>query len=534
MKLTPALPVVDLKDPIKSAEFVLLEKIKNHRKAVGLKQTDPSREMPRTDGQGITNKHVEGAPVEKALLTLADREWLQEAQKHAILIAEINKAAKRQLDIEEIKLATEQHAKFFSELKIDEHIAANMARSKELQRVLRKHKIREDQDWREWIDKIDQKTLIHNRELVEILMRSFGFKMGYLPQPWNQKHLTEIKISLSKIVLEQLHKAQLEHLRQQQALDDIKFESLLVKTEKNQKKLEMLTQDKILDLEIFKAIQQKTQADSSYFLLMKAMGLNVAGLPLPRTLIKIHDERQQLANVKFKLERNKLADLKEYRKKLAELQSAALDTEGRQLVLKLIDRKAEEYIDREDLKLQRISEEHGREIYRAMMKSLGYEVGFIPLPEKQTEIVLLKKNENEQARLKKNESQDQLEQLFQSGVTPSEASEKAAESMNNQSKTEGTPEGEIPPSKPKGFRNAFQPMSSKKIEFSNQEEELARIKMELERKQQMGLADFQNKMAQLQSASQLAQANARAIENPAQDPKKIDVPVDIKQRVKAS
>ena len=201
MKIKSTPPVVDLKEPIKSTDFVALESLKNQRKTVGLKASNLGEDMPTTDQTLAVQKEMETAAKQNATLTLHDWEWLRKAYLQAIATDELKRQATRKEHIRNTHLKDELWAQTLTSMMIAERAANNAAHATELRRIDKDQAISAEQRWQEWLKKIDKKTITNQRELFEMFLHHIGFKLGFIPLASNQKHLTELKESLSVTAL---------------------------------------------------------------------------------------------------------------------------------------------------------------------------------------------------------------------------------------------------------------------------------------------------------------------------------------------
>jgi hypothetical protein len=122
MKIKATEPILDLKEPIKSTDFVSLEKIKNQQETVGLKAIDENKHMPRVDKE-VSQQKMDTVAKQDSPLTLSDWQWLKDVYKQALLLDEINRRAIRQERLKEIKLTDAEHRQTLSELKIQQNFS---------------------------------------------------------------------------------------------------------------------------------------------------------------------------------------------------------------------------------------------------------------------------------------------------------------------------------------------------------------------------------------------------------------------------
>lgn len=295
MKLKPTQPIVDLKDPIPSTDFVSLESIKNHRKTIALKSVDDKQHMPRADQQGTVQKAMEEAATQKGQLTLGDWQWLRDTHQQAVLIDELKRRAQRELGLAEIRLTDEERARDLAALQEKKRIAANLASANELYRIRDEQIIRAEREWRDWIDKIDQKTIQNKRENLERFMRMLGFKLHYIRQAWNQKHLTEITKSLTSITLDRqaesqhlemhLNKAKQDMIRSSKELEKIAFDKTRIQ--------------KFMDLKEWRDVTLFNQRRDDLALMLRTMGLKLGYLPLPIKTLEIYEKNEKITRMKL-------------------------------------------------------------------------------------------------------------------------------------------------------------------------------------------------------------------------------------------
>lgn len=412
MKVKGTEPILDLKDPIKSTDFVSLEKIKKQHETVGLKNIDANKEMPRVDQQGSLQKTMDEAATHDKPLTLSDWEWLKDVYKQAMLLDEINRRAVRQERLKEIKLTDAEHRQTLSELKIQQRISANIKAAKELQRVRKEQEIRADLEWQEWIDKIDRKTIANKRELLELFMRSLGYKLGFIREAWNQKHLNEIKKSLSKMTLEQQAEAQRLHIQDQQDLDKLKQDIAFIQKDMTLRTLNEAMVSKLFDSRAHKKLQKLEQSHVEQMLLLRSMGFKPGFLPLPAKQFELQEEVEKLERLRVEMEQKEKLNLQELREQLAALQSAALSTDGKQKILKKVATLETDKEIRAEAREERSTAKYVHEKARSLLAAIGYNLNNLPLPWKKLEIFTEKVETDEVASQKASLHKKDVESLF--------------------------------------------------------------------------------------------------------------------------
>jgi hypothetical protein len=507
MKLKPTQSVIDLKEPIRSTDFVSLQSIKNDRKTIGTKSVDDSQHMPRVDQQGTLQKVMAEAAKQESQLTSSDWQWIREAHKQAVLIDELRRRAQRELGLAEIRLSDEEHARILADLQMNKRIAANLAAANELYRARNEQLFRADREWREWIDNIDQKTIQNKRELLEIFMRWLGYKLRYIRQAWNQKHLTEIK-TLTEIALYRQAESQRLHLQHLSDLDKSKQESV---RRKNDLALESFNNSRVEKLIDFKQWQDITQAKHGHdimVLLLSSMGFKPGFLPLPSKQLELDEKIEKLARMRVEIDQNRKGELEEFRTKLSELQSTALSVEHREKLLKKANhRDFETELQKEEANKDRVAE-YTEDRARSLLASMGYKLDFIPLPWKRLEIAAKK----ESIETRSAEAAD----------VPLKPESGVSQPLQQ------------PPQKPKLFMPAFPSIVPNAVDLKEQNDWLDRLALDKKRDQLENIEAVNLKMSQLQAASQLIQTSLVTSELNKSAPAK-DIPVtDIRQKIKAA
>jgi hypothetical protein len=544
MKIKATEPILDLKEPIKSTDFVSLEKIKNQQETVGLKAIDENKHMPRVDKE-VSQQKMDTVAKQDSPLTLSDWQWLKDVYKQALLLDEINRRAIRQERLKEIKLTDAEHRQTLSELKIQQRISANIKSAKELQRVRKEQEIRADLEWQEWIDKIDRKTIANKRELLELFMRSLGYKLGFIREAWNQKHLNEIKKSLSKIALEQQAEAQRLHIQEQQDLDKLKQEIAFIQKDMTLRTLNEAMLAKLFDTRAHKTLQRIEQSHVEQMLLLRSMGFKPGFLPLPAKQFELQEEVEKLERLRVEMEQKEKLNLQEFREQLAALQSAALSADGKQKILKKVA-TLETYKEiHSEVREEQSTARYVHEKARSLLAAIGYKLNYLPLPWKRLEILTKKAETAEVASQRASLHKKDVESLFTEKSPTKTEKELDSQPMTENSgvKNKQQPSGEtmsglaskeLPPLKPKAFKPNFPAMSPKPIDINDQEDALARMKSEKEQQQIEGAQDIQLKLAQMQIAAQIAQAEAFNATPKSSERQDERLNIDIKQKIKAA
>ncbi len=518
MKIKATEPILDLKEPIKSTDFVSLEKIKSQQETVGLKAIDENKHMPRVDKE-ISLQKIDEATKQDAPLTLSDWQWLKDVYKQAMLLDEINRRAARQDKLTSIKLTDTEHSKTLSEMTIDKRVAANMAAAKELQKIHKEQLIRADVEWREWIDKLDRKTITNKQELLEGFMKALGYKLGFVRQAWNQRHLTEIKKSLSKLSIEQQAEAQRLHIQHQQDLHKMKQEIAYVQKDAGLRKLNEALVARLFDVREWKDYKEDEHARGEALLILRAQGFKTNVQPLPSRLLELQKVVDNHERLRLNLEKKEHKNLIEFRNQLAELQSAALSNTGKQHLFKLIDSRQLDKNMRADSGVELKATEYFYEQEKSILAAVGYNLNQVPLPWKRLKI---EEEKTASAQLL-NEKASQHKKDVESVVKETSAAkteqdisllrpmENPAKKTNQQKSDEplsALASKELSPLKPKPFKPNFPSMSPKPHDINEQDEQLARLQTEKEQKLLEAAQEVQLKLAQMQVAAQAAQAEA--------------------------
>lgn len=502
MKLKPTQPIIDLKEPIRSTDFVSLESIKNDRKTIGLKSADDSQHMPRADQQGTLQKVMAEAAKQESQLTSSDWQWIREAHKQAVLLDELRRRAQRDVGLEQIRLSDEEHARILANLQMNRRIAANLASANELYKARNEQIIRAEREWREWIDKIDQKTVKNKRELLELFMALLGYKLGYIRQAWNQKHLTEVKRSLTEIALDRQAESQRLHLQNLSNLDKLKQESI---RHKNDSALESLNNSRIeksIDFRQWQEITQAKHAENIMVLLFRAMGYKPGFLPLPSKQLELDEKIEKMARMKVEIEQNRKSELEEFRSHLAALQSCALSLEHKERFLKK-SKRLEPAEDRaEDAK---------------------------PQPKHSEKDPNMVANNKDPDPASKQRTFPEMKAL-----TPGELPNSNSKAETSKPSDQSKPEIERPPQKPKLFKPAFPSIAPNAADLKEQNDSLVGLALDKKREQMENIEAVNLQMSQLQAASQLLQSSLPAPELNKSAPLK-DVPAtDVRQKIKAA
>jgi hypothetical protein len=544
MKIKATEPILDLKEPIKSTDFVSLEKIKNQQETVGLKATDENKHMPRVDKE-ISLQKIEEATKQDAPLTLNDWQWLKDVYKQAMLLDEINRRAARQDKLASIKLTDTEHSKTLSEMTIDKRVAANIAAAKELQKIRKEQLIRADVEWREWIDKLDRKTITNKQELLEGFMKALGYKLGFIRHAWNQRHLTEIKKSLSKISIEQQAEAQRFHIQNQQDLLQLQQETAFVQKDAVLRQLSEALVARLFDARVWKDYEEHEHARDEALLLLRAQGFKTNVQPLPSRLFELQKVVDNHERLRLNLEKKERENLIEFRHQLAELQSAVLSNTGKQQLFKIIDSRQLDKNMRADNVAELKTTEYFYKKAKSLLAAVGYNLNRVPLPWKRLEIEEDKMESSELLNEKANQHKKDVDSLFKE-ISASKTdqqmnllhpTENPAKKTNHQKPDEplsALASKELSSLKPKPFKPNFPSISPKPHDINEQEEQLARLQTEKEQKLLESAQEVQLKLAQMQVAAQIAQAEAfNAAPKPA-TPGEQHLKIDIKQKVKTA
>lgn len=498
MKLKPTQSVIDLKEPIRSTDFVSLQSIKNDRKTIGIKSVDDSQHMPRVDQQGTLQKVMAEAAKQESQLTSSDWQWIREAHKQAVLIDELRRRAQRELGLAEIRLSDEEHAGILADLQMNKRIAANLAAANELYRARNEQLIRADREWREWIDKIDQKTIQNKRELLELFMRWLGYKLRYIRQAWNQKHLTDIK-TLTEIALDRQAESQRLHLQHLSDLDKSRQESV---RRKNDLAIESFNNSRVEKLFDFKQWQDITQAKHGHdimLLLLSSMGFKPGFLPLPSKQLELDEKNEKIARIKLEIEHNRRVDLHQFRAELAALQSSALSLDHKETFLKKAKRLEPANDSADEATPEPARNERQQPIF---------------VKDKDRDLSSTQRTSHETKTFTAGERAPS-----DSKAEPSEPSSLATER---------------PPQKPKLFKPAFPSIAPNAIDLKEQNDALDRLALDQKREQMKEVEAVNLQMSQLQAASQLLQSSLVTTELNKPAPAK-DIPVtDIRHKTKAA
>jgi hypothetical protein len=512
MKIKAPEPILDLKEPIKSTDFVSLEKIKNQQETVGLKAIDENKHMPRVDKE-VSLQKIEEATKQDAPLTLSDWQWLKDVYKQAVLLDEINRRVARQERLAAIKLTDTEHSRTLSEMTIDKRVAANMAAAKDLQKIHKEQLIRADVEWREWMDKLDRKTITNKQELLEGFMKALGYKLGFVRQAWNQRHLTEIKKSLSKISIEQQAEAQRLHIQHQQDLLQLQQETAFVQKDAGLRKLNEALVARLFDVRVWKDYKEDEHARGEALLILRAQGFKTNVQPLPSRLLELQKMVDNHERLRLNLEKNEHKNLIEFRKLLAELQSAALSNTGKQHLLKLIDSRQLDKNMRADSGVELKITEDFYQQEKSILAPVGYNLNQAPLPWKRLKIEGEKTSSSQLLNEKDVESvaKENSAAKTKQDVSLLRQAENSAQKTNQQKPDEplsALASKELSPLKPKPFKPHFPSTSPKPHDIREQDEQLARLQTEKEQKLLEVAQELQLKLAQMQVAAQAAQAEA--------------------------
>jgi hypothetical protein len=500
--------------------------------------------MPRVDKE-ISLQKIEEATKQDAPLTLNDWQWLKDVYKQAMLLDEINRRAARQDKLASIKLTDTEHSKTLSEMTIDKRVAANIAAAKELQKIRKEQLIRADVEWREWIDKLDRKTITNKQELLEGFMKALGYKLGFIRHAWNQRHLTEIKKSLSKISIEQQAEAQRFHIQNQQDLLQLQQETAFVQKDAVLRQLSEALVARLFDARVWKDYEEHEHARDEALLLLRAQGFKTNVQPLPSRLFELQKVVDNHERLRLNLEKKERENLIEFRHQLAELQSAVLSNTGKQQLFKIIDSRQLDKNMRADNVAELKTTEYFYKKAKSLLAAVGYNLNRVPLPWKRLEIEEDKMESSELLNEKANQHKKDVDSLFKE-ISASKTdqqmnllhpTENPAKKTNHQKPDEplsALASKELSSLKPKPFKPNFPSISPKPHDINEQEEQLARLQTEKEQKLLESAQEVQLKLAQMQVAAQIAQAEAfNAAPKPA-TPGEQHLKIDIKQKVKTA
>lgn len=519
MKIKATEPARDLKEPLKSTDFVAIERVRDQQKTVGLKTINENQQMPRVDQEGSLQKVMEQAAKQDHDLTLDDWEWLKNAYKQAVLLDELNRRVMRQERLKEMKLTDLESARTLSEISIEKRQTATFVAAKEIQKIQREQMLRADRDWRDWINMIDRKSIKNKQELLESFMKALGYKVGFIRQAWNQKHLTELKKSLSKQSLEQQSEAQRLHFEQQRELAHIKQDLAFTEQATALRAL-----NEAVITQIFEGRETKNQR-------------------------RLEQSRPQesgaLERMRIEIEQKDQSNLKDFRSKLAELQSAALSAEGRQKALQKSTALEAEKEIASDLVNKSRAAKYLHEKARSLLAAAEYKLNFIPLPWKRAELEQ-EKSEITMIATEKSRSQNtEMTTLLEASeakstfkqqqlTQTSEAATTQAKHRKGDEPRSGLASEELPPLKPKTFKPNFSAISPKPLDVRDQEDQLAQLQTEKDRKQSEVAQELQLKIAQLQMAAQLAQTDAINSVPKHTERNEQQLQIDVRQKIKAA
>jgi hypothetical protein len=462
-----------------------------------------------------------------------------------VLLDEINRRAARQERLRENKLTDARHLQNLAELKIQERISANIKAAKELQHIRKEQEIRADLEWQMWIAKIDRKVITNQREMLALFMKSLLYKLGFIRHAWNQKHLNEIKKSLSKMAHEQQTEAQRLHIQDQMDSDKLHQEMAFIQTDMILRSLNEAMVAELVDTHALKKIQKLEQSHIEKMLLMRSMGSKLSFLELPAKQLELQEDAEKLARLRVEMEQKEKLILKEFREQIATLQSAVLASDGNQKSLKKVANPETNKEIREGEIEERRASKYFREKARSLLAAIGYGPNNLPLPGKKLEVLTEKLEKDDISSQKTSLDKKDFESLFVEKSTKETEKELGIKTAtehsgvkNQQPSSSETLSGlaskELPPLKPKAFKPNFPAISPKPMDINDQEDALARMKAEKEQQQTEGAQDIQLKLAQMQIAAQTAQAaafNATPKPSEAHDQR---LNIDIKQKIKAA
>lgn len=512
MKIKSVQPAVDLKEPVKSTDFAALESLKNQRKTVGLKASNLGETMPTTDQKLAVQKDMEMAAKQNATLTLHDWEWLRRAYLQAITIDELNRQATRKDHIRKTHLKDELWAQTLTNLKLIEQAAKDAADASELRRIEKDQAISAEQRWQEWIKKIDRKTIANNRELFEMFLHHIGFKLGFIPLASNQKHLTELKESLSLTALKEQKRAQATQLHLERQIESMQLTA---------RTIENLTLIKrMIEREYSRSQEEKIRQQISLELAQEEnLEMFLHRLGFKKGYIRLASNQDHLTKIEPSLSKTFL--LEERKIKSEEYKQ--------NLVMDLAENeKVRKFVQDDINKLSRKqAEEHEQYLLRLLLKSWGFKLGFVRLAENQKHITEMKTSltdiksaavetdqqlkESEQQKLE--DFQQGLERMSRNAALLSiqdKLNAKIAESKEQgvAIKTDDFRDDKRRFLLAMGFKPGFLPTPEKALELSLKEEDMARLKVEKDETKDVPEKDKAIELAQMQVAAQMAQAQA--------------------------
>lgn len=512
MKIKSLQPAVDLKEPVKSTDFVALESLKNQRQKVGLKASNLGETMPTMDQKLAVQKEMEMAAKQNATLTLHDWEWLRKAYLQAITIDELRRQATRKEHIKNIRQKDELWAQTLTNMKIIENAAKDAADALELRRIEKDKAISAEQRWQEWIKKIDRKTIANNRELFEMFLHHIGFKMGFIPLPTNQKHLTELRESLSLTALKEQKRAQAAQLYVERQIESMQLTTRTIENLTLIKRMIEREYARSQDEKIRQQIALELSQEENLEMFLHRLGFK-------KGFIRLASNQNHLTKVEPSLSKTFL--LEERKIKSEEYKT--------NLVADLAENeKVRKFIEDDINKLsKKQADEHEQYLLRLLLKSWGFKLGFVRLAKNQQHLTEMKTSltdiksdileidqnlkESEQQRLEN--FQQGLERMSRNAALLSiqdKLNTKIADSKEQglSIKTEDFREDKRRFLLAMGFKPGFLPTPEKAVELSLKEEDMARLKVEKDATKDVPEKDKAIELAQMQIAAQMAQAQA--------------------------
>jgi hypothetical protein len=485
MKLKPTQPVIDLKEPIRSTDFVSLESIKNDRKTIGLKSVDDSQRMPRADQQGTLQKVMAEAAKQESQLTSSDWQWLREVYRQAVLIDEMNRRGARRLEV--------------AQADITNITAMNLAATKE-QRSARQEQItRAHLEWREWIDKIVRQSRAHKRDIFEIFVKSLVDKFHFLKILKHREDLGILNGSKTKLAIQHQAETQRLHAHDQSRFHKLKVDQIWVKNDFDINTLNEARITRLHDLRDLRKFTNDKIRQETLFHLMKSMGMRPDLSLLPINQRQADENNEKIARMKLEIEHNRRVDLHQFRAELAALQSSALSLDHKETFLKKVKRLESGTNSNDEAKPQPVGNEKE--------KTMAVKNKVPDLSSTQRTVHDLKvMNAEEQ--------------------TPSESTTNPSDPSS--------PAIERPPQKPKLFKPAFPSIARNAVDLKEQNDSLDRMALDKKKEQMENIEAVNLQMSQLQAASQLLQSSLSITELNKSGPVK-DVPaLDVRQKIKAA
>jgi hypothetical protein len=469
MKLKASEPIFDLKDPIKPTEFASLEKIKNQKNAVEISHAQQNGHMPRLDQQVATQKQQERASEQFNPLSLHDWQWLKNAYQQAVLVDELKRRAGRENKLEHVRLADDRHAQALTSLRIEEQKLKIISAAKETERVLAEKSEMQDRLWRDWIDKLDFLSLKNKKELWALFLKKCGFKLGFLPQPWNQKHMTEVKDSLSSIILDKRQKTHIEHALFQTKLNHLNIDRDRLLADVFFARQSELNIAQTIRLNELRQARQLNAKDISHKTIEQLSEHRPGYLHLPEKIAEIMATRYEQSLYRFEKEAQRMENIRD---------------------LRLFSKKStKKFLEMPSPLQAEIKQENQIASKQAGPPDLQ---GSDKLPEM--------KHGYEQPHLA---SLDVHKKSTSQGTTNLGLAPEGIEAKMG-------PDKEQPAANSKPFKPAFSTIISKQPEEHEPSKVLDLLRIEGEQKKRLGLELFEQKLAQLQAASYFVQQETSA------------------------